>query len=290
MSAIAYISDAKLLELHRLNAHKTMNFWRLSTKTTFSDFGIGDLVFFLSKNREHMKKKEKGIVGFGRLTNIYTYAPRTMWNRFGKKNGYNSYEEFREAIEKVAKDHVLPKKISSFYLENVIFFQSPVYLSELGMKISSQVESYVYIRPEESVIDLLEYGKSALDIWSGNEDLEKIIDNEELEYALKLSHKEIGDIRLPDRKRPAAMRVMKRIKEKNPGCDFIGSSKLDLCLVNDRDILIVLYNSKDIDTRLLIGQSQLYRKYIKKYYRNPFRIYFKTSDNNKEVNELINSL
>ena len=86
------------------------------------------------------------------------------------------------------------------------------------------------------------------------------------------------------------MRVMKRIKEKNPGCDFIGSSKLDLCLVNDRDILIVLYNSKGIDTRLLIGQSQLYRKYIKKYYRNPFRIYFKTSDNNKEVNELINSL
>ena len=290
MSAIAYITDSKLLELHRLNAHKTMNFWRLSTKTSFSDFGKDDLVFFLSKDKEHMKKKEKGIVGFGKLENIYTYAPKTMWNKFGTENGYNTYEEFKEAIEKVSKIHELPKKISSFYLKNIVFFQSPIYLSELGIKISNNVESYVYIKPEESVIKLLEYGKEAIDIWSSNEIAEKIINNEQLNYSLKLAQKDIGDFKLSDTRIKSGNRTMKKIVENNPGCKFIGKSKLDVALVNDSDILIVLYNHKEIDYRLLIGQAQLYKKYIMKYYNGPFKIYFKTSDNNKELNDLINSI
>ena len=61
MSSIAYITDSKMLEMHRLNAHKTMNFWRLSNKINFSDFNKGDLVFFLSKDKQHLRKKEKGI-------------------------------------------------------------------------------------------------------------------------------------------------------------------------------------------------------------------------------------
>ena len=290
MSAIAYITDSKLLELHRLNAHKTMNFWRLSTKTSFSDFGKDDLVFFLSKDKEHMKKKEKGIVGFGRLENIYTYAPKTMWNKFGNENGYNTYDEFKEAIEKVSKLHVLPKKISSFYLNNIVFFQSPIYLSELGIKISNNVESYVYIKPEESVIKLLEYGKEAIDIWSSSEMAEKIIENEQLNTSLKLAQKDIGDFKLSETRIKSGNRTMKKIVENNPGCKFIGKSKLDVALVNDRDILIVLYNHKEIDYRLLIGQAELYKKYIMKYYNGPFKIYFKTSDNNKGLNDLINSI
>ena len=290
MSAIAYITDSKLLELHRLNAHKTMNFWRLSTKTTFSDFGKDDLVFFLSKDKEHMKKKEKGIVGFGRLENIYTYAPKTMWNKFGNENGYNTYDEFKEAIEKVSKLHILPKKISSFYLNNIVFFQSPIYLSELGIKISNNVESYVYIKPEESVIKLLEYGKEAIDIWSSSEMAEKIIENEQLNTSLKLAQKDIGDFKLSETRIKSGNRTMKKIVENNPGCKFIGKSKLDVVLVNDSDILIVLYNHKEIDYRLLIGQAELYKKYIMKYYNGPFKIYFKTSDNNKGLNDLINSI
>ena len=289
MSAIAYITDSKLLELHRLNAHETMNFWRISTRTSFSDFGKGDLVFFLSKDKEHMKKKEKGIVGFGKLENIYVYAPKTMWKKFSKQNGYNSYDEFREAIERVSKDHTLPKKISSFYLKNVVFFQAPIYLSELGMSVSSKIESFVYIKPEESVIDLLEYGKNAIDIWSSGEHANERVDDEQLEYALKLAQKDIGDYRLPESKLRAANRVMKKLQEKNPSSSFIGRSKLDLCLVNNRDILIVLYNDKNLDYRLPVGQAELYKKHIRKHYPNSFKIYFKTSDNNRKLNELINN-
>ena len=35
MSSIAYVTDYKMLDNLRLNEKKTMNFWRLSTKTNF---------------------------------------------------------------------------------------------------------------------------------------------------------------------------------------------------------------------------------------------------------------
>ena len=249
MSAIAYITDSKLLELHRLNAHKTMNFWRLSTKNNFSDFGKDDLVFFLSKDKE-----------------------------------------FIEAIEKVSKGHELPKKISSFYLKNVVFFQAPIYLSELNINISNKVESYVYIKPEESVIKLLEYGKDAVDMWSGDDELVNLIDDEQLAYSIKLAHKEIGDFNLDERKLKSANRTMKKLIEKNPGSMFIGKSKLDVSYINKKDVLIVLYHDKDLDYRLLVGQAQLYKKYIRTYYHGAYKIYFKTCDNNKKIIELINNV
>ena len=119
MSAIAYVTDSKMLELHRLNNHETMNFWRLSNNVNFSDFGKGDLVFFLSKDKEHKKRSEKGIVGFGRVTDISVASVKTMWERHGIYNGYNSLNEFKEAILRVSKDRKLPSKISSFLLEDV---------------------------------------------------------------------------------------------------------------------------------------------------------------------------
>ena len=84
MSSIAYITDSTMLENHRLLRNKTMNFWRLSTNINFSDFGIGDLVFFLSKDRVHRRKGEKGIIGFGRLKELRVYSPSTMWRKYGK--------------------------------------------------------------------------------------------------------------------------------------------------------------------------------------------------------------
>ena len=288
MSAIAYITDSKLLELHRLNVNKEMNFWRISTKTSFSDFGIGDLVFFLSKDKEHMKNKEKGIVGFGVLASIYTYAPRTMWNKFEEKNGYKSYELFKEAIIKTNKNHELPKKISSFYLNNVTFFQSPIYLSECKIEISKNVESYIYLKPEETVITLLDYAKNAVDIWSSSEGITDIIEDLQLEYAVKLAHNDIGDIKLSEKANKIAIKTMKKVQENNPVCHFIGNSKTDLCLVKEKDVLIVLYNNKKVDKRLLIGQSELYKINIMKYYKNAYKLYFKTSNGDKELDNLLN--
>lgn len=109
MSAIAYITDSKMLDYIRLNTRNCMNFWRPSTMTSFSDFKEGDLVFFLSKDKAYVKDKEKGIVGFGKVEKIITNSPHTMWEKFTTDNGYSTYEEFKEAIIKVNKNHLLPK-------------------------------------------------------------------------------------------------------------------------------------------------------------------------------------
>ena len=288
MSAIAYITDSKLLELHRLNANKKMNFWRVSTKVSFSDFGVEDLVFFLSKDKEHSRGGEKGIVGYGKLKAIYINSPSAMWKKFGSSNGYNSYDEFKEAIVKVTKDHKLPNKISSFFLDNVVFFQAPIYLSECEVEISKNVESYIYINPEETVIKLLDYAKDAVDIWSSSDGLNDDIIDQQIEYAAKLAYKKIGDYIFDEKKLAHAYNMMKKYVNENPMMKFIGDSKINVGYVKEKDVLIVMYYGKDVDYRTLIGQAELYKENIKKYYNNAYNIYFKTSNNNKEIDNLLN--
>lgn len=284
MSSIAYITDHKMLDNHRLNQNKTMNFWRLSTRINFNNFGIGGLVFFLSKNKEHLnEKKEKGIIGFGRIKDIYVLSPKVMWKKFNKENGYNSCKDFLEAIKRFSKDNKVPKKISSLYLENVSFYQTPVYLSECGISISNNVESYVYIKPDEAVIKLLEYGKNNVDLWSSNIDQTRIIDSEEIGAALALAHKKILDIknykRIPND-------IKKYLKE-NANSHLIHTSLTNTYEVKNKIVEICLYHTKKDDIRTLIGQAVLYRKYFKKYYPKNIELNFKTIDNNLEFEEAL---
>ena len=62
MAAIAYITDSKMLDHHRLNADTTMNFWRLSPTLSFSNFKVGDLIFFLSKDKIHMRSEKRVLI------------------------------------------------------------------------------------------------------------------------------------------------------------------------------------------------------------------------------------
>ena len=288
MSAIAYITDPKLLEYHRINVNKEMNFWRISSKTTFSSFDVGDLVFFLSKDKDLIKDKEKGVVGFGIVSDMYTLSPQEMWDKFSYGNGYVDYESFIDALTKASKDHKLPKKISSFYLKNVVFFQAPIYLSECGLDVSKNIESYIYIKPEEIVIKILEFAKNAIDIWSSADGLDDMIADIQLKYAIKLAHNDIGDFVFDEKTNRVAERFMKKVQNANPVCEFVPGSKLDLCLVKNKDVLIVLYCGKGVDKRLLIGHAELYKRYIMKYYRNAYKLYFKTANRNSEIDDLLN--
>ena len=238
MSAIAYITDSRMLQMHRLNNHKTMNFWRLSNNINFSNFTIGDLVFFLSKDKEHKNKNEKGIVGFGRLKDISLGSVKSMWDKYGILNGYNTLEEFKEAILKVAKDKKMPRKISSFYLENVTFFQ-PIYLSECGVKISNNVESYIYIKPEEVTLKLLQLAKHSTDLWTnlGNEEA---INQEELLYSLFTSHNKINDIFINKTIYNRSYRQLKKYLETNTSYEFIQNSKNELYRIKDKLVEILL--------------------------------------------------
>lgn len=279
MSSIAYITDSKLIELHRLNNNSTMNFWRLSTNINFSDFGINDLVFFLSKDKAHLKGKEKGIVGYGRVVSINVSSVKKMWDNYGVLNGYNTLNDFKEAIIKVSKDKALPKKISSFYLEDVTFF-SPIYLSECGMEISNNIESYIYLKPEHVTINLLELTKKNADIWSNiNEDK---INEEELLYSLNVTHQKIKDI-------PSNKKAKKYLINNYPDYKFVYNSKNEVYKIDKSNIEIIFYRDKDTDDKQLMGQARLYRYYLSIYYSHNFDITFKTTDKDSSLEYLLNN-
>ncbi|MBQ2510011.1 MAG: hypothetical protein II529_04220 [Erysipelotrichaceae bacterium] len=288
MSAIAYITDSKMLELHRLNNHRTINFWRLSNNTNFSDFGPGDLVFFLSKDKEHRKGREKGIVGFGRMTHVSLASIKTMWDKYGIANGYNTLEEFKEAILKVSKDKKLPKKISGFYLENVTFFQ-PVYLSECGMKISSNVESYIYLKPEDVVLRLLDLGEGSSDLWSdltGN--LRSIAEERKL-FALFAARREIGDIEETEKRKKKAKKALKEYIQEHPEYGFIQNSPDELYHMSGNELRIVFYRDKESDLKKLIGQARLYRHWFGLYCKEDIPLKFLTCDRDPSTEYHLNA-
>ena len=280
MSSIAYVTDSKMLEMHRLNAHKTMNFWRLSNKINFSDFKKGDLVFFLSKDKKHLLKKEKGIVGYGRLKDIHLSSIKSMWNKYKEENGFNTYDEFIEALTKLSKNNKLPDKISSFYLENVNFFQAPIYLSECGMKISNNVESYIYLKADDVTLKILEYAKASPDLWS-NSDISNI-EEDELRFKLAIAHKNIGDYKLNEKLSKRTNRVLKKYIKDND-YEFVPGSNQELFRIIGNKLEILLYNDKEVEKRLLIGQAILYMHYL-----NDFDISFKFLNDDTNLVSLIN--
>ncbi len=168
MAAIAYVTDEKMIEYHRLNGSSSIVFWRLSTKN-FSDFNIGDLLFFLSKDTTTKTRKEKGLVGYGRFMGSSTMTIATMWRKHKTKTGYISKKELYEAIDKSKKTKEMPEKINCLVLDRVVFFRNPIYLSDLGYKIPKNLESFTYLDKQEGkqTLRILEEAKRiGLDLWS----------------------------------------------------------------------------------------------------------------------------
>ncbi len=287
MSAIAYVTDSKMLELHRLNRHKTMNFWRLSTNISFSAFHEDDLVFFLSKDKEHRWKDEKGIVGFGRLKTMSVASIKTMWERYGIYNGYQSLEDFKQAILKVAKDRKLPKKISGFYLENVTFFQ-PVYLSECGIDLSNKVESYIYLKDPDVVMKLLALAKHSGDLWTGTSEDQEAISEEEKRYVLFKIHEEIKDIEQDEKTRKRANKALKKYMEEHPNFRPLYDSGNELYHINNDLIEIVFYHDRYSEMKTLAGQAFLYRKRFRDYFPDRYALLFHCSDEDRTVEDYLN--
>ena len=149
MAAIAYITDKNMIDFHRLNGNHTINFWKPSTSKKISNLKQGDLLFFLAKGTERGKQKEKGLMGYGKFQKSYTMSFQAMWSKYEIQNGYATRDGLEEAICKVTKNHRLPNMLNCLQLEEVVFFQYPIYLSEIGMQVSNKLESYLYIDKED---------------------------------------------------------------------------------------------------------------------------------------------
>lgn len=175
MSAIAYITDPNMLEFHRLNASQTMVFWRFSMRK-FSRFHQGDLVFFIDSQSRHPQTGEKGLIGYGRCTEIRNKSPKATWDQHKSQTGYAAYDDFTEAIKHYRKnDHRLPQTLQVIKLENIHFFQSPIFLSEIDIHISRRLESFTYIERENEDVshEILSIAESVgLDQWTLSQNIE----------------------------------------------------------------------------------------------------------------------
>ena len=166
MASILHICDAQMIEFHRINGNKTINFWRPSPSKRFSNFHIGDYLFFYVRLAN---RKEKAIVGYGHLAKITSMSFNNMWNTYKEENGYASKEAFKEAIIRLNKDNIVPAKLTGLYLHDVAFFQSPLFLSEIGIHISKRLESYCYLDKEDDMATakVLRYANEVgLDLWT----------------------------------------------------------------------------------------------------------------------------
>lgn len=166
MASILHVCDAQMIEFHRINGNKTINFWRPSPSKRFSNFHIGDYLFFYVRLAN---RKEKAIVGYGHLAKITSMSFNNMWNTYKEENGYASKEAFKEAIIRLNKDNIVPAKLTGLYLQDVAFFQSPLFLSEIGIHISKRLESYCYLDKEDDMATakVLRYANEVgLDLWT----------------------------------------------------------------------------------------------------------------------------
>lgn len=225
MASIVHVTDKDMIEFHRLNGNDSFNFWRAGSKMKFADFKAGDTLFFLAKGSE--RKREKGIIGYGKCKQILSCSFSTMWKKYGTLNGYLTKNSCAEAIIKVNKDKKMPDKMTCILLEEVAFFNSPVYLSEFNAKLSNKLESYTYIDKgnqclsEKIILKAMSFG---VDLWTSKlteEEFKKKLYQDAVRQAASYVYLKI---KLNETK--YIKQLMKKYNEANSG-EFINGSMAD---------------------------------------------------------------
>lgn len=227
MSSIAYITDREMIEYHRLHGNSEIAFWRFANQKKFQNFHHGDYLFFLTKGTEKGKKREKGIIGYGRYVKDDHGSVKHIWKKYQTKCGYGSEEQFIHAISKVNKASILPKQIHCLLLEHVIFFQAPIYLSELAKIISKQIESYIYLDQEDSETAweiLQKAGEVGIDVWSTFvEQKDMVIQNDADIIVVSQKHEQLSDDYYTSYERKKTAAYVNEILKDKQGAFLAGS-------------------------------------------------------------------
>lgn len=267
MSSIAYITDKKMIEFHRLNGNATINFWRPSSSKRFTDFHPGDLLFFLAKGTERGPQKEKGLIGYGRYSQAIKLSFKQMWNQYGLLNGYPSESALKEAILKVSKEKTLAHQFSCLKLTNIVFFQSPVYLSELGTTISSNLESYIYLDkedPQTTTKILWKAQEVGIDSWttvvSQNAPSEKVFTEDLIRHILTLKISELPPHNKAEDQRKA-QKILNAHQKNHPDLHWLDDRQSELFGFDGWELSItsvLISNKTEMIQKLLllIGKAQ----------------------------------
>lgn len=304
MASIAYVTDQNMIEFHRLNGNTKMNFWRPSASKKFADFKSGDFLFFLAKGTQRGMKKEKGIIGYGKFTKANMLSFNQMWKRYETLNGYGSKDDLYEAIVKVTKDKVMPKQLHCLELDEVVFFQAPIYLSELGMEISNNIESYIYLDKEDMLITnkiLAQAQMLGVDAWTQLfQDTEKVYFRDDaLMSAITNINEKINQTIYTEYEDKRILRFVNQIMNLNKNCILIPNNRSDFIeWVNDEVILYIPCITNFTDFRLkiqyIIGHYMMYCSYLNQLEdseRNRIKILLMlNNDPDKEIRILLESL
>ena len=276
MSSIAYVTDKQMIEFHRLNGNDGINFWRPSSGKRFTDFDSGDLLFFLAKGTERLHSREKGLIGYGRFTHSESLSYRQMWNRYGVLNGYPDEHHFKEAILRVAKSKTIPARLSCLHLKDVVFFQTPLYLSELGVKISNNVESFTYLDkddPDMTTKILLKANDIGIDAWSSAVSASNpsytVFDDDLNWHVIKSSHTKLPTLNTQTEKQRNA-KLLKRYKESNPNVQWLDAQHqilIEFTLSGIHVISALSGNKTDMTKKAVfaLGQEMVIEKTILSY-------------------------
>lgn len=266
MASIVYVTDKHMIEYHRLNGHQTICFWRpSSTIKRFKDFHQGDLLFFLAKGTEKSKRREKGIIGYGRYQQSISYSFKRLWETYQDQTGYADPESLKQAIHRLNKSNSLSPKINALILTDCVFFQSPIYLSELGMQISNKLESYLYLDKEdqEMTVKLLEKADEiGIDTWafvSDTKPSEQVFLNDLKRHRIQLLMRKLPLVE-SEQKQKRITRILTQLLPRVEG-EWLDASRQVLIHQNDEKINLytVISTQKNQSLEKLIYHFGVYR-------------------------------
>ena len=211
------LNDEEMIEYHRLCGNREINFWRLSNQKNFTNFHVGDLLFFYTKVAFSNKK---AFAGYAHFNSSRRMSIAEMWKRYNTSNGYDSIDKLTEAIQKASRDKPLPKKMDCLYLKEVVFFNEPVFPEEVGIDISSKLESYCYIDkndPEVTIRILRKAEEHGIDLWSSaySKETEEIFKHDEIRQGLCGISKMLGKTEWTESERKRAIKLMSTFVKKN---------------------------------------------------------------------------
>lgn len=281
MASIAYVTNSQMIEYHRINGNRTMNFWRPSYTKKFADFNEGDYLFFLVKTSP--RAKERALTGYGRCAKSQTMTFKQMWETYENENGYDSKEACKEAVLRASKTKQLPEKLNCIYLKDVVFFQSPVYLSEVGISVNSNLESYIYLDKDDAGITnriLQIASESGVDMWSLiNADQEEWIDLQEdqLRFAVTQALKQCRTHIYKEWEQKKIRKMMKQYFEVHSDESF-SSYKMDAFSIKDNqvEVIVPVVYGKDYDDTMqyCVGHCAMIKYLILKNCTNVPSIHF----------------
>ncbi|MBE6107272.1 MAG: hypothetical protein E7192_01350 [Erysipelotrichaceae bacterium] len=272
MASIAYVTNSQMIEYHRINGNRTMNFWRPSYTKKFADFNEGDYLFFLVKTSP--RAKEKALTGYGRCSKSQTMTFKQMWETYEKENGYDSKEACKEAVLRASKTKTLPEKLNCIYLEDVVFFQSPVYLSEVGIHVNANLESYIYLDKDDAKVTnkILEIAsESGVDMWSliNAEEQQIDIQEDQLHFAVTQALKQCKTHIYKEWEQKKIRKMMKQYLQEHTE-ENLSSYKMEAFCIKDKEVEVIIpvvYGKEYDDTmQYCIGHCALIKDLILRNY------------------------